>query len=166
MNILGPCNGQTCSGQGTCSVDSSNATDGYACSCNVGYTGNDCEYGKQFIRIIIAVTVKCVIYYPRISFPTINLLKTSHIGFVEWNKIDHKFILSTEMYGSYNSFVDAKNACVDDANCGGVYDLQCDNKNTFKLYPKNAKPKKSGSGSCIYERPTGIYFYILPLSNL
>jgi hypothetical protein len=72
----------------------------------------------------------------------------------EWKKIDHKFILSTEMYGSYNSFVDAKNACVDDANCGGVYDLQCDNKNTFKLYPKNAKPKKSGSGSCIYERPT------------
>ena len=94
------------------------------------------------------------------------MLKTSRNGFVEWNKIDHKFILSTEMYGSYNSFVDAKNACVDDANCGGVYDLQCDNKNTFKLYPKNAKPKKSGSGSCIYERPKGNYFYILPLSNL
>ena len=37
-------------------MDDSDTSDGYACSCNVGYTGNDCQNGKQFLHIGILVS--------------------------------------------------------------------------------------------------------------
>ncbi len=44
--LIDPCNGQDCSGQGTCRADASEAKDGYACTCNDFYTGDNCEHGK------------------------------------------------------------------------------------------------------------------------
>ena len=39
--------GQTCSGHGMCSIDLSDSTDGYACTCDAFYTGDNCEYGMK-----------------------------------------------------------------------------------------------------------------------
>ena len=44
-NLIDPCTNQTCSGNGACSVDSSDATDGYSCACDSFYTGDKCQYG-------------------------------------------------------------------------------------------------------------------------
>ncbi len=55
--ILDPCDGETCSNQGTCSVNASDTTDGYSCACNVGYRGNDCEIGKHLFPINVAVNI-------------------------------------------------------------------------------------------------------------
>jgi Notch-like protein len=45
---LDPCSEENCSSHGTCSVDSDNTTDGYLCTCSLGYTGNDCENDPCF----------------------------------------------------------------------------------------------------------------------
>jgi hypothetical protein len=37
-------------------VDAADTSDGYLCSCNVGYIGNDCEIGKQFHYIGIILS--------------------------------------------------------------------------------------------------------------
>ena len=53
--FLDACTGQICSNQGKCKLDP-DVTKGYVCECNPGYTGDDCENGKQFKLIGIAVT--------------------------------------------------------------------------------------------------------------
>ncbi len=55
--ILDPCVAQTCSDQGTCSVDASNTVDGYLCACNPGYSGDDCEIGTQLFPIKVPVNI-------------------------------------------------------------------------------------------------------------
>ena len=45
MFILDPCTGKDCSAHGSCNVDATDTTDGYKCTCDTGYTGDDCENG-------------------------------------------------------------------------------------------------------------------------
>ena len=45
--LIGPCDGTPCSGQGTCTLETTDATDGHSCACNAGYSGDECETGKS-----------------------------------------------------------------------------------------------------------------------
>ena len=105
------------------------------------------------------------ILLPLYILPINNLAKISRKCFLEWDIIDDKYC--SDRYGIYNSLVGAKNACVADANCGGVNNYKCDNNEDFSLCPKNLEINDASSGSCIYERPSIIsnYLYFLPLNN-
>ena len=67
--------------------------------------------------------------------------------------MDNKYCAHS--YGSYSSLNDAISACTADANCGNVFDQNCDNQEPFTLCETNEKIAVSNalSPSCIYERP-------------
>ena len=47
MSVSDPChNPDKCNNHGRCAINADD--DGYECSCDEGYTGTDCENGKQF----------------------------------------------------------------------------------------------------------------------
>ena len=57
-------------------------------------------------------------------------------------------------YGSYETFEEAADACINDNKCQMVMDHQCDDKGHFQLC--NATNLcDSGHGSCIYKKPFG-----------
>ena len=58
---------------------------------------------------------------------------------------------NTNKYGSYTTLNLAKLACLSDANCRGVYDTGCNDKDEYTLCDGSRGFDKSGS-SCVYEK--------------
>ena len=69
-----------------------------------------------------------------------------------FKKISKKHCLG-DKYGNYPTESAAKTACAADSNCKGVYDISCDNKDTFYLCPLSSTYAPSQS-SCILEKTT------------
>ena len=60
-----------------------------------------------------------------------------------------------ERYGSYTTIQAAKDACISDSNCQGVYDQGCDaGANDIFLCPIGIS-YSSSSASCIYQKGGG-----------
>ena len=79
-------------------------------------------------------------YFSALSYTRLNDLFCTDFGQL-WN------------YGRFTTLHNAKVACDEDDNCKYVYDVKCDNVNTFYLCSKSNSLKPAPvTGSCVYEK--------------
>lgn len=72
---------------------------------------------------------------------------------LDWNKEEHKFCRRCSTF--YDTFEEAKSACIDDLNCEAVYDLFCDGDGSFctcNALSVIEQPHPKGM-DCIYRKP-------------
>ena len=55
-----------------------------------------------------------------------------------------------DSHGKYRSLDEAKQACLVDSYCHGIYDHFCDNKNVFRLCRLQVEDLRRSDISCVY----------------
>ena len=91
----------------------------------------------------------------RTIFKTVCKEKCSFLVY-GYRKLSNKKILSNDCdeykYGTFFGLDEAKHACKDDANCSGIYDLNCGVDSTFHLCPNTDDVLKDSTASCVHTK--------------
>ena len=113
------CDDKICNDRGKCFVNLAGET---ICECSTKYSGTKCQFltRKLLIQIILFIWDMC--------FPNLMVVSVKYMFFalLDYVKTSNKWCGQNEL-GIYNDQIEAQNACNEENDCSGFYDLKSEN---------------------------------------